>query len=43
MPRSSTSDPILRNDFINQTEQLESKTFAETTPEQRRAVLRDDR
>jgi parvulin-like peptidyl-prolyl isomerase len=31
--------PILMNDFINQTEQLESKTFAETTPEQRRATL----
>jgi hypothetical protein len=31
--------PILMNDFVNQTEQLEDKSFAETTPEQRRAVL----
>ena len=31
--------PILMNDFVNQTEQLESKSFAETTPEQRRATL----
>ncbi|HEY4264273.1 MAG TPA: peptidyl-prolyl cis-trans isomerase [Micropepsaceae bacterium] len=31
--------PILMSDFINQTETIESTPFAETTPEQRRAVL----
>jgi hypothetical protein len=31
--------PILMNDFINQTETIEGKSFAETTPAQRRAVL----